>query len=606
MSTILAYPVALPLLGAAFVAFTDDWTPKRFKDYPTMLFAAATTVISFIVLVRSERVTLVHWFGGWHPRNGLSLGIGFVAEPIGAGFAALAGVLVTAALIFTWRYMDDAPRLYRVLMLVFLAGISGFALSGDLFNMFVWFELMGVAAYALAGYMVEDLGPTQGALNFAITNTVAALFILFGTALLYGRTGALNLAQIGHALDGRGPDGLIVVAFTLLTVGLLVKSAAAPFHLWLADAYAVAPAPICAVFAGAMSEVGLFGIARIYWTVFDGSVGAHPASVRNVLLVVGLVTAFLAAVMAFLERHLKRLLAFTVISHVGVTLCGIALLDAKALAGAANLALSHGFLKCGLFFATGILAREFQTVDELELHGRGRSLRFLGAVVALAALGTIGLPYTGAFLGHALIDDAAIEHGHGWIPPLLMVASGISAGAILRAFARIFVGWGPRTDPLLARQPRDHPPEGATSNRWLMPAITAAVVAIGVGLALAPGLEDRTEHAADRFRDRHAYVERTLGGHVERYGPSAPVVLHRAKPASIAFGAGAGLVAVVVAAFGLWRRRAPSLARGLAVRYFEPVADGLKAAHSGVVGDYVAWITVGTAVVGGIWALTLH
>src|ERR671936_1125860 len=342
--------------------------------------------------------------------------------------------------------MEEAPRLYRVLMLVFLGGLSGFALSGDLFNMFVWFELMGVAAYALAGYMVEELGPLQGALNFAITNSIGAFMILFGTALLYGRTGALNLAQIGRTLGGHEADGLVIVAFALLVIGFLVKSALLPFHLWLADAYAVSPAPVCAVFAGAMSEVGLFGVARLYWTVFEGPLAPNSADVRNVLIVVGVATALLGAVMAFLQRHLKRLLAYTVIAHVGVTLTAIALLDGKGLGAAANLVLSHGFIKAGLFLACGVLLRQFRSVDELSLHARGRSLPVLGVFFALGGLGVVGFPYVGTFLGHSLLDDAAREHGHGWIPPLIMVATGVSAGAILPAAARVLAGWGPRRD----------------------------------------------------------------------------------------------------------------------------------------------------------------
>src|SRR5918912_832220 len=151
MNVLLAFPVALPLAGAAFVAATDDWTPDAVKEIPAMVVAAATAVISTILLVRSEQTDLVHWFGGWHPRHGLALGIGFVVGPIGAGMAALVGVLVPASLVFSWRYMEEASRIYRVLMLVFLGGMSGFALSGDLFNMFVWFEVMGIAPYALCG-----------------------------------------------------------------------------------------------------------------------------------------------------------------------------------------------------------------------------------------------------------------------------------------------------------------------------------------------------------------------------------------------------------------------------------------------------------------------
>jgi multicomponent Na+:H+ antiporter subunit D len=604
VTTILAYPVALPLAGAALVAFTDDWLPKPFKEVPAMLIAAATAAISIVILVRSEHMTLVHWFGGWEPRHGLALGIGFVAEPIGAGMAALVGVLVTSALIFSWRYMAEAPRLYRVLMLVFLAGMSGFALSGDLFNMFVWFEVMGVAAYALAGYMVEQLGPLQGALNFAITNTIGAYFVLFGTGLLYGRTGSLNLAQMGRTLGHHKPNGLVVVAFTLVIVGFLIKSAIVPFHLWLADAHAVAPAPVCVLFSGVMVELGLLGVARVYWTAFEGPLGPSAGDVRMLLVWMGIVTALLGAVMCFLQRHLKRLLAYSTISHAGVMLVGIGLLDAKSLGGTATLVLSHGFLKGALFFAAGVLLREFRGIDELRLHGRGRALPLLGVLFGVAAIGLIGIPYVGSFLGHAMIDDGAIEHGHAWIPPLLMVASGVSSGAIMRAGARIFLGWGPAEDELLTPQPPEEPPE-EESNRPAMIGITAILVAIGIAFSVIPGIEDRSEHAADRFRDRHTYVDRTLFGKVKRYGPSAPVVVHPAKPSSIGYGLGAAAIALATAGFGLWRRRIPAAARSVGTRWLEPAVDGLKTLHTGVVGDYVMWITVGTAVVGGVWALTL-
>ena len=129
-------------------------------------------------------------------------------------------------------------------MLVFLAAMAGFCLSGDLFNLFVFFELMGAAAYALTGYKVEAQGPLEGALNFAVTNSVGAFLALTGLTLLYARTGALNLAQIGRALSGHPADGLVITAFVLLTAGLLIKGAVVPFHFWLDDAHAVAPTPV--------------------------------------------------------------------------------------------------------------------------------------------------------------------------------------------------------------------------------------------------------------------------------------------------------------------------------------------------------------------------
>jgi multicomponent Na+:H+ antiporter subunit D len=605
MNWLLPLPVAVPLAGAAIIAATDHWLPEWVKEYPAMVVSAATTVFSIMVLTHTERTDVLHWHGGWEPRHGVAIGIAFVAEPLGAGMAALACVLVTASLLFSWHYMAEAPRLYRVLMLVLLAGMCGFALSADVFNMFVWFELMGVAAYALAGYTVEKLGPLQGAINFAITNSIGGFAILFGTGLLYGRTGALNLAQLGKALEHSPVDGLLVVAFTLIVVGFVVKAAIVPFHFWLADAYAVAPAPVCAVFAGVMCELGLLGVARVYWTVFDAPLGGRAADVRLTLLAFGIATSLVGALMAYLQRHLKRLLAYATISHLGTTLAAVALLDGKSLAGAANLVLSHAFLIGGLFLATGVLLREFRTIDELELHGRGRRVPILGGVFALAGLGLIGLPYVGTFLGHAQLDEGARSHGQGWIVPLLILAAALSAAAVLRAGARIFLGWGPRDDALLSAEPPEEPPD-VEANRPLMLTVAAALVALGIVASVVPGLEDRTEHAADRFRDRHAYVERVLHGKLEPAGPPGPIVLRAATTRSLLFAAAAAIVTLTGVLFGLYRHRLPAVVRVVGGRMLGRPLDVLRAAHTGVAGDYVMWLTVGTAVVGGVWAITLR
>jgi multicomponent Na+:H+ antiporter subunit D len=605
MSWLLPLPVAVPLAGAAMLAATGRWLPEWVKEYPALLVSAATTVCSILVLTHTERTDVVHWHGGWQPRHGVAIGIAFVAEPIGAGMAALAGVLVTASLLYSWHYLEEAPRLYRVLMLALLGGMSGFALSADLFNMFVWFELMGVAAYALAGYTIEELGPLQGAINFAITNSIGGIAILFGTALLYGRTGALNLAQIGKTLEHSPVDGLLVVAFTLIVVGFLVKAAIVPFHFWLADAYAVSPVPVCAVFAGAMCELGLLGIARVYWTMFAAPLAGHAGDVRGTLLVFGIATSLVGAAMAFLQRHLKRLLAYVTISHLGATLAAIALLDAKSLAGAVNLVISHALLIGGLFLVTGVLLREFRTVDELELHGRGRGLRIPGGLFGLGGIGLIGLPYVGTFLGHSQVDDGARFHGHGWVVPLLVFATAVSAGAVLRAAVRVFLGWGPTHDSLLSAEPREESPEAET-NRPLMVAVAAVLVVLGLLAGVAPGLEDRSEHAADRFRDRHAYVERVLHERLETPESPVPLVVHRATTASLLSSLAAGLVTLGVVAFGLYRRRLPELARVVGGRVAGRPVEVLRGAHTGVAGDYVMWLTVGTAVIGGIWAITLR
>jgi multicomponent Na+:H+ antiporter subunit D len=597
MSWLLPLPAVIPLLAAALNIAGDHMLPRRLGDAIGLAASVATCVFTLWIAVDTMNRDVLHWFGGWHPDGGVAIGIAFTADPLGAGMAALASLLVLLVLVYSTTYLADAGRPYDTLILVFLGAMCGFSLTGDLFNMFVWFELMGVAAYALAGFKIKELGPLQGAINMAVTNTVGAYLILTGIALLYARTGALNLAQIGHTLSGEKRDGLVVMALTLLVVGFLVKAAIVPFHLWLADAHAVAPAPVCVLFSGVMVELGLLAVARCYWTIFDAPFGSHQGAVRGVLIVMGVVTALLGSVMCFLQAHLKRLLAYSTISHAGIMLVGIAVLDSKALGGVAMLVIGHALVKGALFLCVGILFVELEAVDELRLHARGRSLPVVGVLYGLGGVGMIGLPYLGLYLGHAQIDEGATIDGIHWVQPLLMIAAGVSAAAILRSGARVFLGWGPKDDELLTQQDKEDPPS-TEKMRGLLVVVTAAMLVLGLAVSLIPGLGQRAELGADRFRDRAGYAHFVLHGKPMPLKPSPPFAVEPTAASSIGYGLGAGAIAIVLAAWGLWRRRVPSFAG--------PPIRVLRAAHSGIIGDYVTWIVVGTALVGGVWAVTLR
>jgi multicomponent Na+:H+ antiporter subunit D len=605
MDVLVPLAVAIPLVAAAALTATGQVLGRRVDDVAGIAAAAATTVVSTMLVLRSLDHDLVYWFGGWTPRRGIALGIAFDVEPLSAGIAALAGALMTATFVFAWRYFDEVGTLFHVLMLVFLSAMIGFALSGDLFNMFVFFELMSVCAFALVGYAIEQRAPLQGAINFAVTNTVGALLLLFGIGLVYGRTGALNLVQIGRALEGRPPDGLLVVAFALLLTGFLVKAGAAPFHFWLSDAYAAAPIPVCVVLSGVMSDLGLHAIARIYWPSFSGVFAAHASSLRAILVGAGVLSALVGGTMAFFQRDLKRLLAFVTIGHVGIFLAGIGLLTARALAGTTLYVLADGFVKGGLFLAVGILLRRTRDGDELRLRGRGGIAPMAGVAFLLGGLGLAGLPPFGTFPGSALIIRSAGDVGYSWLPPVLAIASILTAGTVLRAGARIFLGLGDADDPSLSHEPPaaeeepGHVPGRVSPPLLFGPAL--ALIVVGLGLAFTPGLAGRATQWAQRFEDRPAHTAEVLRGVVPR--PAGPPEFH-AGAAPYAYGAISTVGAVGFALFGLYRRRLPALLRRVPGRLTAGPAAQLKALHSGVVGDYVAWLTFGAAVLGGLLALT--
>jgi multicomponent Na+:H+ antiporter subunit D len=593
-------PIAIPLLGAAALGALQHLLPRRVADVLAAAIGAATTVVCVLLIFRSADHDVVHWAGGWKPSHGVAIGVALDVEPLGATLAALAGTLVTAALVFGWRYFEDAGPIGQVILLAFLGAMVGFTLSGDLFNMFVWFELMSVCAFALTGYAVRQPAPIQGGINFAITNTIGALLVLWGIGLLYGRTGALNLDQIGRAIGSSRPDGLVVTSFVLLLVGFLVKSGAVPFHFWLADAYAVAPAPVCAIFAGVMSDLGLHAIGRIYWPVFGGTFAAHEPSVRAILVGLACATALLGAAMSFLQRSLKRMLAFVTVSSIGVFLIGVGLLTPEGLAGTTVYVVADGLVRGGLFLAVGIFVYRLERGDELQLYGLGRRAPIGALTFAVGALGVATLPPFGPFLGATMLGQAADAAGYGWARVVAAVAVAVAAGTLVRAALRIVVGIGDRDDPLLTHEPPEVEEEPQTEGRTsptMMFVPTLALLVAGLGLAFAPGLAGHAIAAAERLQDRPAHAREVLGG--QRPAPT-PVPAFHVGTGDVLYGVGTTLGAVGVALLGLYRKRLPSAAVAAVP------ARALKAAHNGVVGDYVAWLTVGAAALGGLFALTLR
>jgi multicomponent Na+:H+ antiporter subunit D len=586
------YPVVIPLLAAAVLVGLGKLLKPRASQVVALASALATLVIDLQLVQLSADQPVVYWFGKWEPAHGLALGISFAVDPLGAGLASFVAFLTIAALVFSSKYFDVAGVHLHALLLAFLGAMCGFCLTGDMFNMFVFFELMSAAAFALCAYKTDDPGALQGAMNFAVTNTIAAYFVLCGIAVLYAKTGALNMAQMGMALGH--PDPMVLIAFVMVVCGYLVKAAIVPFHFWLADAHAVAPTPVCILYSGVMVEMGLFAFARVYAVVFAPALRPHEAGLTTFFITIAVATALTGALMCYSQRNVKRMLAYSTVSHVGLMMVGLAVSRPMGLAGTAIYVLGHGMVKSALFLVAGILLHRFNSVDEGELFGKGRREHLAGVVLLAGAVGLAAAPGSGLAVGDDMMHAAAEAAGFAWVKWISLVAGAMTAAAVLRVGAHAFLGCGAAgkegSAPKHDEKPETKEGHEHTPAVMLIPAVVLVLGGLAVGWM--PGLQASVFVAATRFLDTAGYAAHVLQG---KPFPAASVPNGFSSDPVMGW-AGVAL-ALLVAGTHVFSPRltryAGTIARPLRV---------LHELHSGNVTEYVAFLTFGMASFGLICA----
>lgn len=595
-------PVVLPMAAAALISALRKTLPRAVVDGLAIATSAAVLGIALLLLHASFAHTLVYWYGGWFPRGTMALGIVAVVDPLAAALVTLTALLCTLSFIFSWKYPDAAQNLLHPLLLIFLAGMCGFCLTGDLFNLFVFFELMSTAAFALCGLNTREKAPLQGTFNFAVTNTVAAFTVLTGIAILYAITGALNMAQIGLALGGRH-DVLVLFAFALICAGFLTKAAIVPFHFWLPDAHAVAPTGVCVLFSGIMVELGLYAVLRLQAVVFSGALAPHAHAASMGFAVLGTLTALLGGVMCYAEHHLKRVLAFSTVSHAGLMLIAVGLRTPAATAGFLIYLLAHGLAKGGLFFLAGTLLHRLRSMSEPLLWRKGRGMPVLATLWFAGALALAAAPVFATAAGESLVSSAAEPAGLGWVSWIYVLGGGLTAAALFRIGAHTFFGWG--TEPITDRNaeedelPEDED-EDAGKIAWSRVLPPTICIALAGALLLVPMLPQRALEAGGRAFATAGYWHTVYTGRTTLAATQPEPLMHKE---ALEHGGLATLLALLLAASSVWRKRLPRLLRVGA--WMEGPLRPLRAWQSGNPGDYVLWWTVGAAVFAAFAATVL-
>ena len=470
------WPVAIPLAAAALTLLLRRWPAMQ----RTVMEAgvASMLVAAALLLGRvADGSPLVLSFGGW----GAPFGVTFVADALSAALCTVAGIVALAVAVFARADIRARRRRagFDPLFLAMLAAVNGAFLTGDVFNLYVWFELMLVTAL---GLMTLDRRPAQidGAFRYAAMSMMGATFMLVGIGLLYGETGTLDMAHLSALLADRTPSVTLSASAYLLLAGLGLKAGLFPLFFWLPASYHTAPISVSAALAGLLTKVAFYACLRIFVLVFGVGVGPQAVpGLPGLFALLAAATMLVSVLAAIAQVDIRRLLAFHVIGQVAYLMMGLALASRLGVAAAIFYTMHTMLVQTGLFLGAGAIARANRGEDLRSAGGLMRDQPLFTALFAVLALSISGIPPMSGFWAKYLVIDAAVRTGsswHAWMAVVALFTGGLTLYSMSIVWTQAF--W--RT--------RDH---GRNATRRIPPAMLVAVgilaaCTLGIGLVVEP------------------------------------------------------------------------------------------------------------------------
>jgi len=509
MRVLLPLAVLLPVLGAALtLALGSHPVAQRWVSVVALSGVTATAAALLFGAATDGPQSVV--LGAWPAGVGISL----VADRLSALMLLTSSVVTLSVMLFSVGQgsTGDTERtpvsIYHPTFLTLSAGVSIAFLAGDLFNLYVGFEVLLVSSYVLL-----TLGGTaarvRAGMTYVVVSIVSSLLFLTGLGLVYAATGTVSMADLPGRLSGL-PLAVAVGLQLVLLLAFGLKAAAFPLSGWLPDSYPTAAAPVAAVFAGLLTKVGVYAIFRTQTVLFGG---VDSAAVTTGLVVVAVMTMLVGILGAIAQNDLKRLMSFTLVSHIGYMLFGVALGTTEALGAAVFYAVHHILVQTALFLVVGLVERAAGTTSLRRLGGLGGAAPGIALLFLLPALNLAGIPPFSGFIGKVALLRAGAEEG-GFSSWVLIVAGVVTSlltlYAISRAWAATF--WSGRATRL---DPEVSPETAAARAHRVPPAMVAAatgVVVVVTALTFVAGpLLDLSNGAAEDTLDVQQYSS-VVGG----------------------------------------------------------------------------------------------
>ena len=502
----LGFAFFLPLLGY----FVKSRRVIELYALTASILTAYASWKLFIMAYSSEE-PLVYFVGNWPAPIGITLEV----DRLSALIVLTASILFLLAMVYSIGYMEREKGIhyYYTALLGLETGIIGALMTGDAFNIFVMFEVIGAASYSLVGFIRRDGKAVEAAFKYGIIGALATSLYFLAMGFVYASFGTLNLADLSAKFHGipfpvtmktLGDPTLALTIFFALTISMVVvKSANFPGHFWLPDAHPAAPSPVSALLSGLVVAVPIYVLARYLYTVFPPE-GEIRGVISAVLLILGASSAFLGSTMMLVQRDIKRLVAYSTIMHTGYMFMGLGVLSFTGLMAVTYHIVNHALAKALLFLAAGSFIHASGTKDFEKMAGIGKSMPFTTFAFVVATLSLVGVPPLNAFFSKMLIYDALVERSFA-LGLVVIITSAVAAWAYFRALVYLWRG-----KPSEGHHGHEHSNKelhGHENPYMALVMVVMAVAVIGIGI-LSPMLIDRLAiPAATQAMDYRSYID---------------------------------------------------------------------------------------------------
>ncbi len=413
--------VIIPLMSAPLCVLVD-------RPRGAWLVALAAAWLSFAAAVAlalqvAEVGTISYQLGGWAP----PWGIEYRVDTLGSFVLLIVTAIAALVMVFAKESTEyeiareNISRFYAALLLAF-AGLVGIVATGDAFNVFVFLEISALSSYALIS-MGKDRRALNAAFQYLVMGTIGATFILIGIGFLYMMTGTLNMQDLAARLPEVSNTNTVRAGFAFLTVGIGLKLALFPLHLWLPNAYAYAPSVVTAFLAATATKVAVYVLLRFTLDIFSFEFSLSLMPFDNILLVLGLAGIISASLVAIYQNNIKHMLAYSSVAQIGYMVLGIGLATTTGITAAMLHLFNHALMKGALFIALGAMAYRLGSTSITAMHGMGRSMPWTMAAIVVGGLSLIGVPSTVGFISKWYLVLAALETGLWPIALLVLLGS---------------------------------------------------------------------------------------------------------------------------------------------------------------------------------------